>query len=126
MNKKCVIFFVMFTIFDCAQASDWRVTPEYVHSSLARIVCWTSETYAIDVMNTISMNKEYLNAQDDYGDTALIVASRCGKEYVVRALLKKGAVMGIKNTHGQDAASAAMNNTIRAILNLHVVEDDSL
>ena len=123
MVKKYLIFFIVLGIFDSIKSCCRQATPEYIHSSLARMVFWMPEAYAVEVINLENTDKAYLNAQDLCGDTALIVASRCGKVNVVRALLAKGAVMGLKNDRGQDAASAARDNRMRAIFELHVVED---
>ncbi len=117
------MIFALCGIFGAIQANRERIIQNYIHSSLARMVIGTSEEYAILVIEHSPIDKAYINAQDNYGDTALIVASRCGKIHVVRALLNKGADMGIKNSRGQDAASVASSNRIRAILALHEVED---
>jgi ankyrin repeat protein len=48
-----------------------------------------------------------VNARDDSGTTALMLAARRGKKDLVKLLLSKRADPKIKNCHGEDAASLA-------------------
>ena len=48
-----------------------------------------------------------VNARDDFGTTALMLAARRGKGALVKVLLSKGADPGLKNCHGDSAASLA-------------------
>src|SRR6185369_12362460 len=58
-----------------------------------------------------------VNARDDFGTTALMLAARRGKSSLVRALLSKGADPTIKNCHGADAASLAKLAGFMALAN---------
>lgn len=48
-----------------------------------------------------------VNAQDDFGVTALMMAARRGSKDLVTLLLSKGADRNIRNCHGETAASLA-------------------
>jgi ankyrin repeat protein len=48
-----------------------------------------------------------VNARDDFGTTALMLAARRGKNALVKVLLSKGADPVLKNCHGDSAASLA-------------------
>ncbi len=120
--KKLYLVFVL--LFECLQATGGRVPTIDENSSLACAVYWKSEEFLVNFIKNNSMSQEYVNAQDEQGDTALIVASRCGKYRVVCELLKKGAVVGHVNKRRQNARLAAAGYPdIQAILSLHVVED---
>ena len=49
-----------------------------------------------------------INAQNAFGDTALIMASQAGASDVVDLLLKAGAKRSLRNRDGQAAADAAL------------------
>ncbi len=51
-----------------------------------------------------------VNATEDIGDTALILACQQGSKECVIALLNAGADKGIINNRGHDASFRAMNN----------------
>ena len=59
-----------------------------------------------------------VDAQDQAGDTALIIAARRGKREVVEALLKGGASRTVQNCQGQTAAAAAARGRQDAIAQL--------
>lgn len=48
-----------------------------------------------------------VNARDEFGTTALMLAARRGKNVLVKVLLSKGADPGLKNCRGESAASLA-------------------
>jgi ankyrin repeat protein len=48
-----------------------------------------------------------VNARDDFGTTALMLAARRGKNALVKICLSKGADPGLTNCHGDSAASLA-------------------
>ncbi len=41
-----------------------------------------------------------MNAQDNDGLTALMIAAKCGKEEVIEELLKRGATKDLQDTDG--------------------------
>lgn len=70
------------------------------------------------VRQSVQNNPEFaLLADEETGDTALIVASRAGKkEEIIEFLLNAGADVNHKNKKGQDAIDVAATPTIRGTL----------
>jgi ankyrin repeat protein len=56
-----------------------------------------------------------VNARDDFGSTALMLAARRGKVDLVKLLLAKGADPKIENCHGETAASLAHSGGYAAL-----------
>lgn len=118
MLKKLLICFLLTACWSI-QASRSLQEEERLHSSLIRLICNKPESYVLEFIQHTPMGSAYLNAQDCRGNTALIIASSLGRTDIVRALLNKGAVIGIKNRMGHDARSVSSNRTIQAILYLY-------
>jgi ankyrin repeat protein len=59
-----------------------------------------------------------LDAQNEDGDTAMIVAARRGKADVVKALVDRGAATGVTNCRGESAAAAAAAGAHSAIVRI--------
>jgi len=56
--------------------------------------------------------------QDEYGDTALIIASGSGHDDIVDLLLKRGATIDLPNGYGETALMKAVQAGQRVIVNL--------
>jgi ankyrin repeat protein len=69
-----------------------------------------------DLVKFFVENGADVNQQNDYGNTALILASMWGHTEVVRFLLSKGADASIKNKDGNTALNEAKDSEIRRIL----------
>lgn len=67
----------------------------------------TESIWNNEVFDRIFAAKPDLNAQDNNGNTALILAANLGNTYIVQKLLAAGARLNIKNNEGKTAASMA-------------------
>jgi ankyrin repeat protein len=123
MLKKYRLFVVLIGIFYSVQASYWQVPQGDANNvSLQQLVFWRNEAEVIHYIKNTPML--HVNNQDSYGDTALIIASRCDRINIVKALLQKGAILGIRNIDGRDAFKSAPINSVTSIeLQSHIIED---
>ncbi len=73
----------------------------------------------LDWLRNTNWHKHDIDAQNGNGDSALIIASRCGRETIVSLLLSKGASLDIRNCIGQTALmSSIKKNHISIALRL--------
>ena len=66
-----------------------------------------------------------IDAQNDNGQTALIMASACGKEAAVRELLKGNPNLDLKSKSGKTALDYAREENYQSIVNLLVDHERS-
>src|SRR5262249_61109376 len=71
---------------------------------------------AIDVADLLIMRGAALNAVDDRGRTALMIAAARADPEVVTALLRHGANSEVKDSGGRTARELAANDAVRAAL----------
>jgi ankyrin repeat protein len=75
---------------------------------LTQLAGWGfSPTVDSDLVKKLLRLGAEVNARDDSGTTALMLAARRGKDALVRVLLSKGADPELRNCHGESAASLA-------------------
>lgn len=73
----------------------------------------------------LAKNSENVDAQDNYGDTALLIAAAIGNSKVVEILLEKGANMSQKNSQGKTAFDLTKNEECMFLLgNIHKADKD--
>ena len=60
----------------------------------------------------------YVNAKDNYGETALMLAAANGRTEIVQLLLEKGADVNAKNEYGRTALMYALGNYRTEIIQL--------
>jgi ankyrin repeat protein len=72
----------------------------------------------METVRVLTAGESNLNAQDNRGRTALILATQDGREVVVKALLKKQVDVHIRDWEGKTAATVALERNMPELLTL--------